>query len=214
MTDPLDAVAIRVLGSLMEKQITTPDTYPLTLNALVTACNQTSNRKPVVEFSEATAGGGLKELFGRSLAREVIRSDSRAKRYRHLMEETLHLHPPELAVLCVLMLRGAQTAGEIRTRTARLFEFTDVTHVGVTLQSLTSLDPPLVTELPVLPGQKERRFAHLLGGTPATDASEPIPEPATERADRVGALEVTVETLRSELADLRREFDEFRRQFQ
>jgi hypothetical protein len=219
MNDPLDAVAVRVLGSLMEKQVTTPDNYPLTLNALVTACNQTSNRNPVLELGETAVAQGLKELSRRSLAREVHRSDSRVKRYRHLMEETLHLHPPEVAVLCVLMLRGPQTAGEVRTRTVRLFEFADLAHVGVTLQSLMTLEAPLVAELPVRPGQKEVRYAQLLSGLPEPDFADAATDPieatdAIEATDRADALEETVESLRSELADLRREFDEFRRQFQ
>jgi uncharacterized protein YceH (UPF0502 family) len=225
MNDPLDAVAVRVLGSLMEKQVTTPDNYPLTLNALVIACNQTSNRNPVLALTEKAVSQSLKELSQRSLAREVHRSDSRAKRYRHLMEETLHLHLPEVAVLCVLMLRGPQTSGEIRTRTARLFEFADLTHVGVTLQSLITLETPLVAELPVRPGQKEVRYAQLLSGLPEPDSADSATDlieatfskeatGSIEAADGAGALEEAVESLRSELADLRREFDEFRKQFQ
>src|SRR3970282_1631259 len=134
MDDPLDAVAVRVLGSLIEKEITTPDNYPLTVNALVAACNQTSNRDPVLALDEAAVSDSLKELSRRSLVREVHRSDSRAKRYRQSMSESKNLHPAETAVLCVLMLRGAQTIGEIRSRTSRLFEFLDLTHVDVTLQ--------------------------------------------------------------------------------
>jgi uncharacterized protein YceH (UPF0502 family) len=225
MNDPLDAVAVRVLGSLVEKQVTTPDNYPLTLNALVIACNQTSNRNPVLALTEKAVSQSLKELSQRSLAREVHRSDSRAKRYRHLMEETLHLHLPEVAVLCVLMLRGPQTSGEIRTRTARLFEFADLTHVGVTLQSLITLETPLVAELPVRPGQKEVRYAQLLSGLPEPDSADSATDlieatfskeetGSIEAIDGAGVLEEAVESLRSELADLRREFDEFRKQFQ
>ena len=118
-----------MLGSLIEKEITTPDNYPLTLNALVTACNQTSNRDPVLTLDEATVAKSLEDLARQSLVREVHRSDSRAKRYRHLLSETLHLHAGEIAAMCVLMLRGPQTVGEIRTRTARLFDFVDLTHV-------------------------------------------------------------------------------------
>src|SRR5215211_7395269 len=142
MESPIDVVGVRVLGSLIEKEITTPDNYPLTLNALVAACNQTSNRDPVLALDEAAVSKSLEDLSRRSLVRQVYRSDSRAKRYRHLMSETLKLHPPENAVMCVLMLRGAQTAGEIRTRTARLFEFVDLAHVGVTLEGLMTLPTP------------------------------------------------------------------------
>jgi uncharacterized protein YceH (UPF0502 family) len=218
MDVPLDAVAVRVLGSLMEKQVTTPDNYPLTLNALVTACNQTSNRDPVMRLEEDVVAQSLKELMERSLVRQVHRSDSRAKRYRHLMEESLHLHPPEVAVLCVLLLRGAQTAGEIRTRTSRLFDFPDLARVGVTLDSLVSLERPLVVELPLRPGQKEVRYDHLLGGQPEPDPDEPVFDPRVEadpvEADRVEVLEATVESIRTALEELRREFDDFKRQFQ
>src|SRR5688572_5229503 len=175
MDNLLSDVDVRVIGSLIEKEITTPDNYPLTLNALVTACNQTSNRDPVLTLDEATVAKSLEELARQSLVREVHRSDSRAKRYRHLLSESLHLHAGEIAVMSVLMLRGPQTVGEIRTRTARLFDFVDLTHVEVTLQALITLSTPLVVQLPRRPGQKEVRYAHLLSGEPQVDMSEPIP---------------------------------------
>lgn len=213
MNDPLDARAVRVLGALMEKQVTTPDNYPLTVNALVSACNQSSNRDPVMALDEAEVTECLKDLAGRSLVREVYRSDSRAKRYRHLMEETMHLHPPEVAAMCVLMLRGEQTVGEIRTRSSRLFDFPDLAHVGVTLQSLMSLDPPLVAELPRQPGQKEARYVHLLSGPPEPGApADSPPEPV--EPDRISALEETVDSLARELEELRSQFESFRGQFQ
>jgi uncharacterized protein YceH (UPF0502 family) len=212
--EPLDAVGVRVLGSLIEKEITTPDNYPLTINALLSACNQTSNREPVMELAEATVAQSLDDLSRRSLVRSVHRSDSRAKRFRQTMSETLSLHPAETAIMCVLMLRGAQTAGEIRTRAARLFDFRDLPHLEVTLQSLMTLSTPLVAQLPRRPGQKEVRYAHLLAGQseveaqPATAAAEP-PEPG-----RVDVLEQDVAALRAELAELRARFEEFRREFQ
>jgi uncharacterized protein len=166
MDSPLDALAVRVLGSLVEKEITTPDNYPLTLHAVTAACNQTSNRDPVIDVDAAAVAASLEDLARRSLVRAVHRSDSRARRYRHLLPESLHLHAPEAAVMCVLMLRGAQTAGEIRARAARLHEFTDIAHVDITLQSLMTLAAPLVTQLPRRPGQKEVRYAHLLSGEP------------------------------------------------
>ena len=209
----LDAVAVRVLGSLIEKQITTPDNYPLTLNALTAACNQTSNRDPVLHLDEATVSRGLDDLARRNLARAVQRSDSRVKRYRHLLSETLHLHATETVVMCVLMLRGAQTTGEIRTRTARLCEFPDLAHVELTLQSLMTLSPPLVAQLPRRPGQKEVRYAHLLSGEPQLDMSEPIPTAESQDQTRMEALEQSIDSLRAELASLRSQFDEFRRQF-
>ncbi len=212
MPTPVDPIAVRVLGSLIEKEITTPDNYPLTLNALVAACNQTSNRDPVMALDEPTVAETLAELVRRGLVREVHRSDSRAKRYRQTLAEALSLHPEEVAVLCVLMLRGPQTPGEIRTRTARLSEFRDVPHVEITLQSLATLSDPLVVQLSRRPGQKELRYTHLLSGEPVAEV-EPAPGtvPAA-RADRIGALEEEVESLRAEVAQLRAQLDEVRRE--
>jgi len=212
MDDPLDAVAVRVLGSLIEKEITTPDNYPLTLNALVAACNQTANRDPVFVLHEPAVSDSLKELSRRSLVREVHRGDSRARRYRQLLSESKSLHAAETAVMCVLMLRGAQTSGEIRSRTSRLFEFVDLTHVDVTLQGLVTLPVPLVVHLPRRPGQKEARYAHLLSGEPQAATIEAASvEPA--KLDRVEALEQAVDALRAAMADLRTQFEEFRRGF-
>jgi uncharacterized protein len=216
---PLDAVGVRVLGSLIEKQITTPANYPLTLNALTAACNQSSNRDPVLALDEAVVLAGLEDLTRRSLVRLVYRSDSRAKRYRHLVPETLNLHDAETAVMCVLMLRGPQTTGEIRTRTARLFEFRDLAHVDITLQTLMNLSEPLVVQLPRQAGQKEVRYAHLLAGEAEAEAvrtvAEPVaPEPPTADHSRLDALEQDVASLQAELTDLRALLDDFRRQFE
>lgn len=221
MTD-LDAVAVRVVGALIEKENTTPDNYPLTLNALVSACNQMSNRDPVMALEESTVANGIEDLTKRGLVREVYRNDSRAKRYRQTMSESMSLHPAETAVMCVLMLRGAQTAGEIRTRAARLFEFPDLARVDVTLRSLMTLTTPLVAQLPRRPGQKEVRYAHLLSGEPqdiAARAPEPAVSPAATGAkaaelNRIEELEQVVESLRAEMAQLRAQFEEFRQQFQ
>jgi len=216
MEEPLDPVAVRVLGSLIEKESTTPDNYPLTLNALKVACNQATNRDPVLDLDEATILASLDDLGRRSLVRAVHRSDSRARRYRHLMAETMSLHAAEIAVLCVLMLRGAQTAGEIRVRTARLFEFTDPMHVDITLQALMTLSQPLVTQLPRRPGQKEARYAHLLSGEPAEELTAPVESAVEEPVApaRGEALEHEVAALRAEVAELRTLFEEFRRQFE
>jgi uncharacterized protein YceH (UPF0502 family) len=214
LDNPLDPVAVRVLGSLIEKERTTPDNYPLTLNALVAACNQTTNREPVMHLDEAAVVKALDDLRRRSLVHEVFRSDSRARRYRHVLSEKLSLHDAETALLCVLMLRGPQTTGEIRTRTARMFEFRDLAHVEVTLQALMTLTTPLVVQLPRQPGHKEVRYGHLLAGQPEMPAVEPKVASGGADDDRVTALEHTVDTLRNELADLRSAFDEFRRQFQ
>lgn len=214
MDTPLDLHSVRVLGSLIEKEITTPDSYPLTLNALTAACNQTSNRDPVLQLNEGTVATALDDLSRRQLVRGTLRSDSRVPRYRHLLAETLHLHPAEIAALGVLMLRGPQTVGEIRTRTARLFEFTDLARVELTLQSLASLTQPLVVQLPRQPGQKEVRYAHLLSGEPQAETPSPAVRPATTADNRIDALEHEVASLLAALADLRREFEEFRRSFE
>lgn len=215
---PLDDVAARVLGALVEKEFTTPDNYPLSLNSLVAACNQSSNRDPVMSLDEAAVTAGLRDLERRTLAREVHRSDSRVKRYRHALTDTLHLHAAEMAALCVLLLRGPQTVGEIRSRTSRMVEFEDLSRVEITLRSLMTLSQPLVAELPRLPGQKEARFAHLLSGEPALQTMAVPATAAHARADavepsRVDALEADVAALRAALAELREELDAFRAEF-
>ena len=212
MDSPLDVPSVRVLGSLIETESTTPDSSPLTLNALPAACNQTTNRDPVLQLDEGTVAVALEELSRRQLVRGALRSDSRVPRYRHLLAQTLSLHQPEIAALGVLLLRGPQTAGEIRTRAARLYEFPDIARVELALQSLASLTQPLVVQLPRQPGQKEVRFAHLLGGEPQIE-STPAASP-DRRESRVDALERQVATLTTELSDLRTQFEEFRRSFQ
>jgi len=215
MENPLDPVAIRVLGSLIEKEITTPDNYPLTLNALVAACNQTSNRDPVMALEENTVADTLADLTTRGLVRQVLRNDSRARRYRQTLSEALSLHPAETAVMGVLMLRGAQTPGEIRTRSGRLFEFRDVPHVEVTLQSLAALSDPLVVQLPRRPGQKELRYAHLLAGEPVPEAeAAPVAAPAvrTDAVARVAALEDEIHSLRAEVTRVREQLEEVLRE--
>jgi uncharacterized protein YceH (UPF0502 family) len=209
----LDAVAVRVLGALIEKESTTPDNYPLTMNSLVAACNQTTNREPVMTLDEATVAAAVDELIRKSLVRAVHRSDSRARRYRQTLSETLHLHAPETAVLCVLLLRGSQTVGELRTRTARMHEFPSLEHVEVTLKSLMDLSPPLVAELPRRPGQKEIRYAHLLSGEPVAEAVHVATEDYSPPPGRLEVLEESVAALRAELAELRAQFERFRAQF-
>lgn len=211
---PLDAVEVRVLGSLIEKEVTTPDNYPLTLNALVSACNQSSNRDPVLSLDETTVHKAIDDLTRRSFVRAVHRSDSRAKRYRQTISETLSLHPAETAVMGVLMLRGPQTVGEIRTRTARMFEFVDLSHVEITLQTLMTLANPLVVQLPRQPGQKEVRYAHLLSGEPDIEAFEAPASVSSTKSDRIDTLEQAVESLRAEVSELRAQLEEFRREFQ
>ncbi|MEO6877286.1 MAG: YceH family protein [Gemmatimonadaceae bacterium] len=211
----LTEIEVRILGSLAEKETTTPDTYPLSLHALVTACNQSSNRDPVMELGDDAVRWAINNLRQQSLVRAMQRSDSRVMKYQHLMTESTNLDAPALAVLCVLMLRGPQTAGEIKGRTGRLAEFASLADVDTTLAALAARE--LVTELPRQPGQKEVRYAHLLSGQPAfpaIGARHDVPNvPAPEDAGRIAALEATVSDLRRELADLRTRFDDFARQF-
>jgi len=212
----LTDVEVRVVGSLVEKQLTTPDYYPLTLNALVHACNQVSNRDPVVSYDERAVEDAIDSLRRRNLVYVFYGSESRVPKYKHMAREVFELSPPELAALCVLMLRGPQTVGEIRGRTGRLHEFADLAEVEATLDALARRDEPLVARLPRRPGQKDARYAHLLAGAPP--AEEPGVEaatPARETAgERVARLEAEVTSLRSEVAELRLQFDEFRKQFE
>lgn len=222
----LSSEEVRVVGALIEKQVTTPEYYPLTLNALRAACNQLSNRDPVVAFDERTVAWTLETLRDRRLIRAVTTADGRVPKYRHVLDEALGLKSPEMAVMCVLMLRGAQTVGEIRTRTERLYPFSALSFVETTLEDLMTRDVPLVTKLPRQSGQKESRYAHLLGGEvilpleteDATAAAVPRAEAATlevrgER-ERIGRLEDELKAVRAELAELREGFAEFKKQFE
>jgi len=218
MEATLNEREVRVVGSLVEKQVTTPDYYPLTLNALVHACNQISNRDPVVAYDERTVEDAIDSLRGKNLVYVFYGSESRVPKYKHMMREVFELSPPELAALCVLMLRGPQTVGEVRGRTGRLHEFADLSEVESALEALARRDEPLVTKLARRPGQKDARYAQLLAGAPA----EPEPSDvaaasgaARETAgERVARLEAEVASLRGEVAELRRQLEEFRRQFE
>jgi uncharacterized protein YceH (UPF0502 family) len=212
----LTDVEVRVIGSLIEKESTTPDNYPLSINALTNACNQTSNRDPVVDYDEDTVTHAVEALRKQNLVRAVQQSGSRVMKYRHMMADTMTLDPRQAAALCVLMLRGPQTVGEIKTRTERLASFDSLEHVEATLNEL--IERPagsLVVRLPRRPGQKEARFAHLLAGDVTVDTTEvetSVRAPAS--VDRVGALEQTVAELRNEVAELRGQLEAFRRQFE
>ena len=197
----LTPMQVRVLGALMEKKETTPDQYPLTLNALRNACNQKSARNPVVAFTEGQVGHTVRELEGLGLVREAW--GARAAKYEHLAGKALGLQSKGLALICVLMLRGPQTPGELRTNTQRLCEFGDLDDVHYALQRLVEHAPPLVTCLPRVPGQKEARYAHLLSGEPdPSDYPSPAP-PAPPAVDE--GLEARIAALESEVAELRRE---------
>src|SRR5688572_7844419 len=193
-------VELRVLGCLIEKQRTTPDAYPLSLNALRLACNQATNRDPVVDYDEETIRRGLQRLGGRGWTRLASGPGSRAVKYRHLFDEALGLDGADLALLAVLMLRGAQTLGELKSRTERLHRFESLAAVDEALVSLGERE--LVARLPRRPGQKEERFAHLLGGD--SEDGEPTGVPAAPVADdRLAQLERRVATLEEELTELR-----------
>lgn len=204
MNPTLNDIEVRVLGSLVEKEITTPDYYPLSLNAVMAACNQSSNRNPVVHLDEATTARALDSLREKKLVVFVDRSESRVTKYRHILYEAMNWGRPAIAVMDVLMLRGPQTAGEIRTRTNRLYDFQSLDEVDMTLNSLISAEPPFVARLSRQAGQKEVRYAHLLSGEVQLIEPEPQPEP---QLDRIGKLEREVE-------ELKRQFSEFRKQFE
>ena len=161
----LNETEVRVVGSLIEKQLTTPEYYPLTLNSLMHACNQISNRDPVVAFDEKAVAQALESLREKNLAYVFYGSDSRVPKYKHVMPEIFHISQPEVAVMCVLMLRGPQTIGELRGRTGRMYEFADLAEVESTLENLAKReDEPLVAKLPRQAGKKDSRYAHLLSG--------------------------------------------------
>jgi hypothetical protein len=206
---------VRVVGALIEKQVTTPEYYPLTLNALRQACNQLSNRDPVVAFDERTVVWALESLRDRKLVRVVTTADGRVPKYRHVLDEALGLKSAEMAVMCVLMLRGAQTVGEIRTRTERLYPFSALSFVETTLEDLMARDTPLVVKLPRQSGRKEPRYAHLLGGeVEVTEGAEAEPREARGETGRVARVEEELRAVRAELAELREQFAEFRKQFE
>jgi uncharacterized protein YceH (UPF0502 family) len=204
----LTEAEVRVLGSLIEKEITTPDYYPLSLNALVAACNQSSNRNPVVHYDEDTVVQAADLLREKKLVHLIARGESRVNKYRHVLYEAMNMGRPDIAAMCILMLRGPQTIGEIRTRSNRLYDFTSIEQVETTLNGLMAAVPPLVVRLPRQMGQKEVRYAHLLSGEVEMSALEAEPEVRPEiDPDRIGRLE-------KEVADLRREFEEFRKKFE
>lgn len=213
MPDPLSPEEVRVLGALVEKELSTPDYYPMTVNALTQACNQKTNREPVVQYSEAVVRETLELLIRKRLAGTASGASMRAVKYRHALAEAFELAVPGLAVLGSLMLRGPQTVGEIRSRTGRMHAFETMEQVETVLADLAGRDEPLVTELERQPGQKEARFAHLLSGAPEV-ATPAEAAPVAASPTRLQALEDEVQTLRTELEDLRNAFEAFRAQFE
>jgi len=216
MNFTLNDAEVRVLGCLVEKELTTPDYYPLTLNALTNACNQKSNRNPVVSYDETAVVRALNGLRDKGLALQIHQLDSRVPKYGHQISEKLGIERPEVSLLCELMLRGPQTVGELRGRAARMYEHANLEEVESVLQGLVNRPEPLVLKLPRQAGRKERRYSHLLAGTPDLadeEASLPV-EAATLQVQsedaRIAKLEEEVARMRDELNALKQGFESFR----
>ncbi|MGD0906228.1 MAG: YceH family protein [Candidatus Acidiferrales bacterium] len=214
----LSEVETRVLGSLVEKDLTTPEYYPLSLNALVNACNQKSNRDPFMNLDEEAVREALRGLDKKGLAGPADNMVSRVTKYEHRLQEAYNFNRHEIAILAELLLRGPQTPGELRSRADRMHKFDDLGIVLSTLQRLMRREPPLVKLLPKQPGTKEARYAHLLSG----DVQSWTPEPSTEAfapstsvdRDRVARLENELADIQREITDLKQQFSSFRKQFE
>ncbi len=220
----LTDIETRVLGSLIEKDITTPDYYPLSLNALVNACNQKNNRDPVMSLDEAAVRQALATLQEKRLAGPASGADSRVPKFEHRLQEVFNFDRREIAILCVLLLRGPQTPGELRSRTDRMYHFEALDDVVSTLDRLAQRDPPLARMLPRQPGTKESRYTHLFSGEPpdlnlargtSVGAGDtPAPVGTNSAANRLAALEEEVATLRQELSEVQQQLAAFREQFE
>jgi hypothetical protein len=224
MTLLLTEIETRALGSLIEKDITTPDYYPLSLNALVNACNQKNNRDPVMTLGEEAVREALATLQEKRLAGPASGADSRVTKYEHRLQEVFNFDRREIAVLCVLLLRGPQTPGELRTRTERMYHFEALDDVVSTLDRLSQREPPLSAVLPRQPGTKESRYTHLFSGEPEGSDGVSVaraPSPAnlttgstSTTSDRVTRLEEEVRNLRHELSEVQQQLAAFRKQFE
>jgi hypothetical protein len=215
----LTAIEARVLGALIEKDITTPDYYPLSLNALVNACNQKNNRDPVMTLDEEPVRHALATLQEKRMAGPASGADSRVTKFEHRLQEVFNFDRREIAVVCVLLLRGPQTPGELRSRTDRMYRFEALEDVISTLDRLAQRDPPLARVLPRQPGTKETRYTHLFSGEPEIDTTytsvERVPSPGTTgAADRLTQLEEEVARLRQELTEVQQQLIAFRKQFE
>ena len=217
-TVPLDLspTEARILGCLLEKERTTPEYYPLSLNSLVTACNQTTNRDPIVSYDEKTVEQGLDLLRQKKLAMLIHTAGARVAKYRHTFLDLYNLNAREVAIICVLMLRGAQTPGELRSRTERMCGAIALSDVEALLDELGAGNDPLVKVIPARPGQKEKRYVHLLS------RPEEVAEPREERTQsmeltpqksRLDQLESELNRLRAEMNSLREDFEQFKKQF-
>ena len=219
---PLTAIETRILGCLLEKERVTPENYPLSLNSLVAGCNQTTARDPISSYDSREVERGLDALRTRKMATALTGAGSRVQKYRHNFLDHYELERRELALMTVLLLRGPQTPGELRTRSERLYMFGSLEEVQACLDGLCAGDSPLIRLLPARPGQKERRYAQLLSGEPdwpeASESGRPTPNtyeelPAPESESRMAAMEEEVGRLKTELQQLREEFAQFRSQF-
>jgi len=215
----LSEIETRVLGSLIEKDITTPDYYPMSLNALVNACNQKNNRDPVMTLDEGAVRDALATLQEKRMAGPASGADSRVTKYEHRLQEAFNFDRREIAVICVLLLRGPQTPGELRGRTDRMYHFEALEDIVSTLDRLAHREPPLAAVLPRQPGTKESRYMHLFSGEPPEQGvmERVIPAaaaPGNPLSDRVATLEEQVVRLRSELSDVQQQLAAFRKQFE
>ena len=217
----LTSTETRVLGALIEKDITTPDYYPLSLNALVNACNQKNNRDPVMSLDETAVRDALNSLQEKRLAGPASGADSRVTKFEHRMQEVFNFDRREIAVVCVLLLRGPQTPGELRGRTDRMYHFEALEDVVSTLDRLAHREPPLVTMLARQPGTKESRYAHLFSGEVSEASVARALSPAASvssdenaSADRISHLETEVARLREELVEVQQQLATFRKQFE
>lgn len=208
----LTATEIRVLGCLIEKEMTTPDYYPLTLNGLTNACNQKSNRDPVLSLDEIDVVKVLDKLRFKGMVLQASGEGSRVPKYRHSLAEKMYFEPEQLAILCELFVRGPQTLGELRNRCERMYPFADLSAVEEVLTELNNTEGPLVVKLPRQPGRKEQRYAHLFSGPPEILESTNEPPPETARL-KVAEEDERLRRLEQELAALRAEFETFRKQF-
>jgi uncharacterized protein len=211
--DLLSDVEVRVLGALIEKDITTPDYYPLSLNALVNACNQKNNRDPVMALDEDAVRATLESLQKQRLAGPASGADGRVTKYEHRLQEVFNFDRREIAIVCVLLLRGAQTPGELRGRTERMYRFEALEDVHATLDRLSQREPPLVAVLPRQPGMKESRYMHLFSGNTAAAEPPRAAENPTSQ-DRLTILESEVAELREEIAGIQEQLAAFRKQFE
>lgn len=215
MNIELNEVECRVLGCLIEKENTTPDYYPLTLNALTNACNQKTNREPVVSYTEEWVEQALDSLRAKNLV-YVNYTGSRVAKYKHITGKFFDIELPEIAVLCVLLLRGSQTLGELNQRTTRIYEFSGLDEVNQTVERLMDREDPIVFKLPKQAGQKEVRYVHLLSGEIDLENLPAITQPTSVSAknERIEQLEQKVEELKEELSSFKQEFEDFKKQFE